>query len=276
MNGRVYDYNLGRFLSVDPFIQSSGNSQSMNPYSYIMNNPLSGTDPTGYMASCAGQYNINCIETNTYEYRTGIGGNSSASTDNGKTKKQSGTQNNKQSASPEEIGDNKLKDSESNTAGNNSSSGSGSISTTGGTTKRDDDFMAVPLSQDTIDKSGAAYLRSAKNAPNTVKLNVTTVLVANGKNGEDYSTLSKVFQERANSLIGYLEEKGIPYEYSKVSKIWLIIDPTIVDSDGNPYWGDWGPGLSSKSERALRINPVAFNGLSGPALKSEVGNTVGN
>ena len=50
MNGRVYDYNLGRFLSVDPFIQAPGNSQSMNPYSYIMNNPLSGTDPSGYEA----------------------------------------------------------------------------------------------------------------------------------------------------------------------------------------------------------------------------------
>jgi hypothetical protein len=50
MNGRVYDYNLGRFLSVDPFIQEPGNSQSMNPYSYIMNNPLAGTDPTGYVS----------------------------------------------------------------------------------------------------------------------------------------------------------------------------------------------------------------------------------
>ncbi len=50
MNGRVYDYNLGRFLSVDPFIQAPGNSQSMNPYSYIMNNPLAGTDPSGYEA----------------------------------------------------------------------------------------------------------------------------------------------------------------------------------------------------------------------------------
>lgn len=49
MNGRAYDYNLGRFLSVDPFVQSPGNSQSMNPYSYIMNNPLAGTDPSGYM-----------------------------------------------------------------------------------------------------------------------------------------------------------------------------------------------------------------------------------
>ncbi|MDZ4115331.1 MAG: RHS repeat-associated core domain-containing protein, partial [Xanthomonadaceae bacterium] len=48
MNGRVYDYALGRFLGVDPFIQFPGNSQSLNPYSYIMNNPLAGTDPTGY------------------------------------------------------------------------------------------------------------------------------------------------------------------------------------------------------------------------------------
>jgi RHS repeat-associated protein len=50
MNGRVYDYALGRFTGVDPFIQFPLNSQSLNPYSYILNNPLSGTDPTGYMA----------------------------------------------------------------------------------------------------------------------------------------------------------------------------------------------------------------------------------
>ncbi|KJY95832.1 RHS repeat domain-containing protein [Pseudoalteromonas ruthenica] len=46
MNGRVYDYNLGRFLSVDPIVHEG--SQGINPYSYIMNNPLSGTDPSGY------------------------------------------------------------------------------------------------------------------------------------------------------------------------------------------------------------------------------------
>lgn len=52
MNGRAFDYNLGRFLSVDPFIQFPLNSQSLNPYSYILNNPMSGTDPTGY-ATCS-------------------------------------------------------------------------------------------------------------------------------------------------------------------------------------------------------------------------------
>ena len=50
MNGRVYDYRLGRFLSVDPFISNPLSSQSINPYSYIGNNPLSGTDPTGFMS----------------------------------------------------------------------------------------------------------------------------------------------------------------------------------------------------------------------------------
>ncbi|WP_139151823.1 RHS repeat-associated core domain-containing protein [Shewanella colwelliana] len=49
MNGRVYDYNVGRFLSVDPFLQFPENSQSANPYSYILNNPMSGVDPTGYI-----------------------------------------------------------------------------------------------------------------------------------------------------------------------------------------------------------------------------------
>ncbi|HVJ62216.1 MAG TPA: RHS repeat-associated core domain-containing protein [Tahibacter sp.] len=48
MNGRAYDYQLGRFISVDPFVQFPANSQSLNPYSYILNNPLSAKDPTGY------------------------------------------------------------------------------------------------------------------------------------------------------------------------------------------------------------------------------------
>lgn len=48
MGGRVYDPNLGRFLSVDPLIQSETSTQSQNPYTYVMNNPLSNIDPSGY------------------------------------------------------------------------------------------------------------------------------------------------------------------------------------------------------------------------------------
>lgn len=48
MNGRVYDPQLGRFLSPDPIVQAPFNSQSWNRYSYVFNNPLSYTDPTGF------------------------------------------------------------------------------------------------------------------------------------------------------------------------------------------------------------------------------------
>ena len=48
MNGRIYDPTIGRFLQADPIIQDPYNTQSLNRYSYVMNNPLSYTDPTGY------------------------------------------------------------------------------------------------------------------------------------------------------------------------------------------------------------------------------------
>ncbi len=48
MNGRIYDAALGRFMSPDPIIQSLAESQSLNPYSYVWNNPLKYVDPSGY------------------------------------------------------------------------------------------------------------------------------------------------------------------------------------------------------------------------------------
>lgn len=48
MNGRVYDPVLGRFLSADPNVQFPHASQSYNRYSYVLNNPLKYTDPSGY------------------------------------------------------------------------------------------------------------------------------------------------------------------------------------------------------------------------------------
>lgn len=53
MNGRVYDPVIGRFLSADPYVQDPYSSQSYNRYSYVWNNPLSGTDPSGYNADFA-------------------------------------------------------------------------------------------------------------------------------------------------------------------------------------------------------------------------------
>jgi len=50
MNGRIYDPRLGRFLQADPVVQAPKNSQSLNRYSYVLNNPLSYTDPSGYFS----------------------------------------------------------------------------------------------------------------------------------------------------------------------------------------------------------------------------------
>lgn len=47
MNARLYDPQIGRFVSPDPYIQSVTDSQSYNRYAYVRNNPLSYTDPTG-------------------------------------------------------------------------------------------------------------------------------------------------------------------------------------------------------------------------------------
>lgn len=46
MNGRIYDPQLGKMLQADP-VQNPG-SQGLNRYSYVANNPLTLTDPTGY------------------------------------------------------------------------------------------------------------------------------------------------------------------------------------------------------------------------------------
>jgi RHS repeat-associated protein len=50
----IYDYGarwyaptLGRFLQPDPVIPDLRNPQSINPYSYVLNNPLGMVDPTG-------------------------------------------------------------------------------------------------------------------------------------------------------------------------------------------------------------------------------------
>lgn len=64
MNGRVFDYGLGRFFGVDPVVQFPLNSQSLNPYSYILNNPLSGTDPTGYMGDCPPRIQVCALSQN--------------------------------------------------------------------------------------------------------------------------------------------------------------------------------------------------------------------
>ena len=48
MNGRVYDPFIARFVSADPFVSRALSSQGWNRYSYVMGNPLSAVDPSGF------------------------------------------------------------------------------------------------------------------------------------------------------------------------------------------------------------------------------------
>lgn len=48
MNGRVYDPEIGRFLSADPTVQFPLSTQGLNRYTYTGNNPLSYFDPSGF------------------------------------------------------------------------------------------------------------------------------------------------------------------------------------------------------------------------------------
>ena len=51
MGGRVYDPTIGKFLSVNPWeLTRFDISQDLNAYSYVLNNPLSMVDPSGYQA----------------------------------------------------------------------------------------------------------------------------------------------------------------------------------------------------------------------------------
>jgi len=48
MNARLYDSDIGRFLSADTIIQAPKDSQAYNRYTYVRNNPMMFTDPSGH------------------------------------------------------------------------------------------------------------------------------------------------------------------------------------------------------------------------------------
>jgi RHS repeat-associated protein len=51
MNGRLYSPSLGRMLSPDPVTFAPEDAQGYNRYSYVLNNPLRYTDPSGFSPS---------------------------------------------------------------------------------------------------------------------------------------------------------------------------------------------------------------------------------
>jgi RHS repeat-associated protein len=77
MHARFYNANLGRFLSVDPILGAPSKPQSWNRYTYVDNNSLSNTDPTGKCSAPKGlqegQVGV-CIEAFIAAARIGLVG----------------------------------------------------------------------------------------------------------------------------------------------------------------------------------------------------------
>ncbi|NOZ33948.1 MAG: hypothetical protein GXO80_01440 [Chlorobi bacterium] len=82
MNGRLYDPVLGRFLSPDNYVQAPDFTQNFNRYSYVLNNPLKYTDPSGEFSILmlmkplyfAGVFVTNLASNALNGYNTSIGG----------------------------------------------------------------------------------------------------------------------------------------------------------------------------------------------------------
>ena len=78
MNGRVYDPHLGRFISADPYVPAPYDGQSLNRYSYVWNNPLAYTDPSGFTPCLQTQQGkcaqITVIGVSWTEYLRFVGG----------------------------------------------------------------------------------------------------------------------------------------------------------------------------------------------------------
>ena len=80
MNGRLYDPQLGRFLSPDPIVAAPGSSQSWNSYSYVSNSPLSFVDPGGQFQAGIG-CNVGYVMCMNGGNTSGGGGGSSQGTE---------------------------------------------------------------------------------------------------------------------------------------------------------------------------------------------------
>lgn len=83
---RFYDPDIGRFISADTIVPNPANPQSLNRYSYVLNNPMKYVDPTGHdeevgSTEVDGQtYTIIKNDDGTYRLSDGNGGSSGSGT----------------------------------------------------------------------------------------------------------------------------------------------------------------------------------------------------
>jgi RHS repeat-associated protein len=58
---RYYDPGIGRFISADTIVQNLADPQTLNRYSYVLNNPLNRLDPSGHWS--IGQFGLGLLDS---------------------------------------------------------------------------------------------------------------------------------------------------------------------------------------------------------------------
>ena len=76
MGGRYYDPYLARFAAPDPFVSAPTSSQGYDPFSYVRNDPLTYTDPSGYVpvSGYEGDWNPEGTDTDSVSWFSCIEG----------------------------------------------------------------------------------------------------------------------------------------------------------------------------------------------------------
>jgi hypothetical protein len=128
-----------------------------------------------------------------------------------------------------------------------------------------------------LDRAGDTYKSKQKYKKGTKAPSNTPALIRKA-NGKDYSSFKKQIDGDMERFNKFLEKNGIPVGYD-APKIWILIDGSTHDSEGNSVptgsWGGAPTGLPS-SHRSLTIYPMAFTDFKGEALSEQISFTVGH
>jgi hypothetical protein len=292
MNGRVYDYNLGRFLSVDPFIQDPGNSQSMNPYSYIMNNPLAGTDPTGYLSvkmqkktgsRIQRKVDVKVAKTGNGSFTVSVSGGSKSENKAGALAIASKAQSLDSSATVD-IG---------SSSSTNGQSGGGTTASTG----ESSDSIGDTKNRDINDSSGVytkkskedslEYYKSLEKVKLGTKTKISTYVGTENITEIDADTINirGAVSKSVKLISEWITENGVPYNLNEIPKVWVILDGATkrLNRETNKMEdvpvASFGPapkGITNRGGRTLRVYRAAFKGQSGKALMRDMIITVGH